>query len=609
MMYKHTITVYDSKTMKLVKTIQDAIDPARFHIKDHGSDPIRGAPVEAAFLPDGRFAYVSQYSMYGPGYVEGHDAGSPGRASDSYIYRVYVADLADRQDHQGRRGAQVRRRHPRLQVRPGQQLGVVHSQHDRRPHEQGRQDPLPRPVPARHRRLAQLEDRIRGRHGHHQHRRRRPHRLPLSWISGVGAGPRHLCMAGNGKYLYATLNSEGNVAKIDPKKRVVVDKVYTGSEPRSMAIAPDGKSLFVVNYNSSTMSQVRTSDMKVIHSVGTNSLPIGITYDAPTRSVWLCCYTGSIMIFKQIEGEGTVDFFADSRPCSAASPYGPHRDGVAGGASAARAEDTQDYLRALQAVADLRAYPPEVPLVCLLGGSSPRSSTVSDLALTRQIRNDVGYKLVAFNLGSRNRLLTTDRRLVGLLPDVHPLVYIGIYMGGSAAGTSTRRSTSRLRLGAEPPVAVAGATTPCPTRASGRWSPSGCSSAGRRSSGTTGTSSACSTARSSSASREASIPVIIDLPRNMAIMGHQLDRPLDIYHAGCRAIAKRNGIPYVQLQNQVAVGNGDFRDIWHLLPDSRIKWQTQLSAMTALLMKRYDMGATPSPSPSPSESPSAAPQL
>ena len=71
-------------------------------------------------------------------------------------------------------------------------------------------------------------------------------------------------MAGNGKYLYATLNNEGNVAKIDPKTRKVVDKVATGAQPRSMAIAPDGKSLFVVNYDSSTMSKVRTSDMKVI---------------------------------------------------------------------------------------------------------------------------------------------------------------------------------------------------------------------------------------------------------------------------------------------------------------------------------------------------------
>jgi len=88
------------------------------------------------------------------------------------------------------------------------------------------------------------------------------------------------------------------VAKIDPATRKVVDKVYTGAQPRSMAIAPDGKSLYVVNYDSSTMTKVRTSDMKVIQTVSTNALPIGITYDLPTRSVWVCCYTGSIMVFR-----------------------------------------------------------------------------------------------------------------------------------------------------------------------------------------------------------------------------------------------------------------------------------------------------------------------
>ena len=92
MMYKHTITVYDSKTAKLVKTIQDEITAADFHVKGHG-ETIRGAPVECAFTPDGRFAYISQYSMYGTGFIEGHDTCSPGGASDSYVYRVSLADL------------------------------------------------------------------------------------------------------------------------------------------------------------------------------------------------------------------------------------------------------------------------------------------------------------------------------------------------------------------------------------------------------------------------------------------------------------------------------------------------------------------------------------
>lgn len=300
MMYKHTITVYDSKTLKLVKTIQDAIDPAKFHIKRHGSDPIRGAPVEAAFLPDGSFAYVSQYSMYGPGYIEGHDAGSPGQASDSYVYRVSVADLAiDKVIKVGEVPKYVA-------VTPDSKYVLVSNWesftlsvidvHTSKVIKSIYLGPYPRGIAVSpdsrtayvavmgttNIAVVDLQD------------------FHLSWISGVGSGPRHLCMAGHGKYLYATLNGEGNVAKIDPKTKRVVDKVYTGSEPRSMAIAPDGKSLFVVNYNSSTMSQVRTSDMKVIDSVGTNSLPIGITYDAPTKSVWLCCYTGSIMIFKQV---------------------------------------------------------------------------------------------------------------------------------------------------------------------------------------------------------------------------------------------------------------------------------------------------------------------
>jgi YVTN family beta-propeller protein len=299
MMYKHTITVYDSKTAKLVKTIQDEITAAEFHIKGHG-ETIRGAPVECAFTPDGRFAYISQYSMYGEGFVEGHDTCSPGGQSDSYVYRVALADL--KIDKVIKVGEVPKY----LAVTPDQKyllvtnwcsysLSVVDI-HTSKVIKSVTLGPYPRGIAVSpdsrtayvavmgttNIAVVDLAD------------------FSVSWISGVGAGPRHLCMAGNGKYLYATLNNEGNVAKIDPRKGVVVDKVYTGSEPRSMAIAPDGKSLFVVNYNSSTMSQVRTSDMRVIDSVNTNALPIGITYDAPTKSVWLCCYTGSIMVFKQV---------------------------------------------------------------------------------------------------------------------------------------------------------------------------------------------------------------------------------------------------------------------------------------------------------------------
>ena len=282
-----------------------------------------------------------------------------------------------------------------------------------------------------------------------------------------------------------------------------------------------------------------------------------------------------------------------------------------GGAPSARAEITPDYRHALQVVADLRAYPPQVPLVVLLGGSSQRSSTVSDLSMTRQIGKDVGYRMVAFNLGSKERLLTTDERMVGLLPDVHPIVYIGVNMGRFCRGHTDPAVTLPDPSGASPtpqPRALERTDALSDMRKSqmvGEWLQ-------------TRWPSFLKNYRYELAVLESTVklslkkgqhPVIIDLPRNAAIMGHQLDKPLDMYHAGCRAIAQRNGIPYVQFQGKLNIGNRDFRDLWHLLPTSRIKWQTQLSATTAALLKRYHLQPSPAPSESPSATATPAPEL
>jgi YVTN family beta-propeller protein len=73
--------------------------------------------------------------------------------------------------------------------------------------------------------------------------------------------------------------------------------VRTGVEPRSMAISPDGAALYVVNYESSTVSKVGTRDLKVIDEDQTDGHPIGITYEPKTKSVWVACYGGSILVF------------------------------------------------------------------------------------------------------------------------------------------------------------------------------------------------------------------------------------------------------------------------------------------------------------------------
>ena len=298
MMYRHTVTVYDRR-LRLVRTISDAVRLAKLGYPEY-EGTARGAPVEAAFSPDGAYAYVSNYSMYGPGFgPEGHDVCSPASGYDrSFLYRVDVSRLAIDQairvgsvpkyvaaTPDGRyvlvsnwcsydlsvvsvaKGRQVRRvplgPYPRgIAVDPAGRTAYVAVM--------GSAD------------VAKVDLRT----------------FRVRWLRGVGISPRHLVIDPAGRYLYATLNAEGRVAKVDLRSGRVVAKAATGNAPRSMAIAPDGRSLYVVNYESDTVAKVRTRDLRVLQTVRTNPDPIGITYDAATRQVRVACYSGSLMVFR-----------------------------------------------------------------------------------------------------------------------------------------------------------------------------------------------------------------------------------------------------------------------------------------------------------------------
>ena len=64
MMYRHTVTVYDARKIRLRKTIPDTVRLSRLGYPQYPGTQ-QGAPVEAAFSPDQKYAYVSNYSMYG----------------------------------------------------------------------------------------------------------------------------------------------------------------------------------------------------------------------------------------------------------------------------------------------------------------------------------------------------------------------------------------------------------------------------------------------------------------------------------------------------------------------------------------------------------------
>jgi len=297
MMYRHTITVYDARTLKLVKTISDAVRLSRLgYTQFAGVD--HGAPVEAAFSSDGRYAYVSNYSMYGAGFgPEASDSCTPSSGYDrSFLYRVDMRRLAIDRAYRVGEVPKV------VAVTPDGRyvlttnwcswdLSVVSTGSNR----EVRRIPIgpyPRGIAVTHDGRAAYIAIMGGN---------KLVRIDLRrWTSRriyVGQGPRAEALSPGGRYVYVSLNAEGRVAKLDTWTGDVRAKVSTGSAPRSLTIAPDGKALYVVNYESGTVTKLRTSDMTTLETVDACFHPIGITYDRATRRVWVACYTGSIRVY------------------------------------------------------------------------------------------------------------------------------------------------------------------------------------------------------------------------------------------------------------------------------------------------------------------------
>ena len=300
MMYTHTVTVYNSSG-GLVKTIPDTVEMSQFGIPGHPGIT-HGAPVEAAFTPDAKHVYVSNYSMYGSGFgPEGSDECTPASAeaagdTDSYVYRISTSTLAIDQvikvglvpkfltvTPNGRyllvsnwcsfdlsvvdiaAGREIARlpmgAYPRgLAVSPGSKTAYVA--------------------------IMGSDDVVK---------------LNLTTLKTegsfvVGENPRHLVISPDGRYLYVSLNSPGDVVKVDLASDQVVATAHTGDDERSLAIAADGRSLYVVNYQSDTITKLRASDLQVLQNFGTGVHPIGITYDATTGNVWVAVYSGQILV-------------------------------------------------------------------------------------------------------------------------------------------------------------------------------------------------------------------------------------------------------------------------------------------------------------------------
>ena len=298
MMYRHNVAVFD-RDGNTVAVIDDAVNLADFGLDTKGRSPrVKGSPVEVAFTSDGRFAYVSNYKMYGKGWNPVADDSCQSRDWDpGYVYRIDTTTFAI--DQVIEVGAVPKY----LQVSPDDRTLVVSNFCS--------QD-------------ASIVDLATARETQRIFVGLHPRGIAITrdsltaYVTVMGGGklvaidlatfatvdvttagftPRHVLLSPGDDVLYVTNNKAGTVRKVDAATGEVLGVVATGTEPRTMVMSPDGTALYVVNYQDDTLSKVRTSDMTVIQQLPTGDRPIGVTYDAATSRVWVANYSGSLLVF------------------------------------------------------------------------------------------------------------------------------------------------------------------------------------------------------------------------------------------------------------------------------------------------------------------------
>ena len=298
MMYRHSVTIYDAQSLELKATVADSVDLSKYGYSKYSGE-YKGAPVEGAFSPDGKYLYFTNYAMYGKGFShEGHDTCSPASGFDSsFLSRVNLA--TEKIDAVYPVGSVPKV----VKVTPDNKYILVtnwcsytvtiisiETQKTVKSIKIGR---YPRGISissdSKYAYVAEMGG-------------NRIHRINLEDFSvnyiPIGSNPRAIELSPDNTKLYATLNISGKVIAWDLTSNKTIKSVSTGKSARSLAISSDGTALFVVNFRSGTVSKVRTSDMKVLQTIKVCSEPIGVTYDASTSRTWVACYGGSIKVFE-----------------------------------------------------------------------------------------------------------------------------------------------------------------------------------------------------------------------------------------------------------------------------------------------------------------------
>lgn len=310
MMYRHSVAVFN-REYKRVATISDEVMLSKYGISGYDGTQ-QGAPVEVAFTENGKYAWVTNYQMFGEGFNHPgeDDCAINGTFDPSFVYKINTENFKiEKVIEVGSVpkfiAASPDGKYVLVSNWCGGDVSVIDTRQNRevRRLAVGR---FPRGI-AIDRNSTKAYVAVMG-----------SNRIAVidfcDWlqyaIPQVGSAPRHLCLSPDDRYLYVSLNLADKVLKLDTRTEKVVGEAATGDAPRSMCLADDGRYLFLVNYEDATVSRYATENMRLLQTITVGDKPIGITYDALLHRIWVACYIGSIYIL----GEGGQPIIADIYP-------------------------------------------------------------------------------------------------------------------------------------------------------------------------------------------------------------------------------------------------------------------------------------------------------
>jgi len=298
MMYQHSVSIFDSRSLELVSTVKDSVSLSALAIPGF-SGTYKGAPVEGAFSPDSQYLYFTNYAMYGKGLnKEGHDVCSPSSGFDSsFVSRINLANYEIDVVYPVGSVPKV------VSVTPDNKYVLVSnwcsytvsviSVEEQKLIKTIKIGRYPRGISissdSKYAYVAEMGGSS-------------IHRIDLDDFSKtlipIGSNPRAIQLSPDDKTLYATLNISGKVIAWNLEENKAIKSVKTGLAARSLALNGDGTALFVVNFKSGTITKLRAADLSIIQNIKVCKEPIGVAYDNETERTWVACYEGSIKVFQ-----------------------------------------------------------------------------------------------------------------------------------------------------------------------------------------------------------------------------------------------------------------------------------------------------------------------